>query len=188
MPRRMRCFRRNVTQASLSREGDRVSGGRSFSWHRVINFYTARVLLQSRPAPAPSRREPFIKSDLSPTEALKICCRNNAFGVELTKVERSFLKTTQKPFCKKVFCGAFFQKSDPKLLAQTNIYPNIAFSFGTKDAKEKALQKENAVFMGRCPKPHSLFEKRSAVPTAKLDVRDIKFQVANPDKIKTLDN
>ena len=69
---------RNVTQASLSREGDRVSGGRSFSWHRVIKFYTARILLQSRPAPAPSRREPFIESNLSPTEALKICCRNNA--------------------------------------------------------------------------------------------------------------
>ena len=47
LPRRMRCFRRNVIQASLSREGDRVSGGRSFSWHRVIKFYTARVLLQS---------------------------------------------------------------------------------------------------------------------------------------------
>ena len=36
-----------VSQASLSREGDRVSGGRSFSWHRFIKFYTARVLLQS---------------------------------------------------------------------------------------------------------------------------------------------
>ena len=71
----MRCFRRNVTPASLLREGDRVSGGRSFSWHRFIKFYTARVLLQSRPAPAPSRREPFIKSNLSHTEALKICCR-----------------------------------------------------------------------------------------------------------------
>ena len=28
----------------------------------------------------------------------------------LTTVERTFLKATQKPFCKKVFCGAFFQK------------------------------------------------------------------------------
>ena len=65
--RRNIAFAHNVTQASLSREGDRVSGGRSFSWHRVIKFYTARVLLQSRPAPAPSRREPFIKPTLSHT-------------------------------------------------------------------------------------------------------------------------
>ena len=38
--------------------------------------------------------------------------------------------------------------------------------------------------MGRCPKPHSLFEKRSAVPTAKLGVCDIKIVTAYPDKIK----
>ena len=37
--------------------------------------------------------------------------------------------------------------------------------------------------MGRCPKPHSLFEKRSAVPTAKPDVCDIKIQAAHPDGI-----
>ena len=35
--------------------------------------------------------------------------------------------------------------------------------------------------MGLCPKPHSLFEKRSAVPTAKLDVCDIKFVTAYPE-------
>ena len=131
----MRCFRRKVTQASLSREGDRVSGGRSFSWHRVIKFYTARVLLQSHiRSTAPSRREPFVASNLSPTEALKICFRNNAFGVELIKVERTIFENSQKLFCKKVFCGAFFQK-------------------------------------------------RSAVPTAKLGHSDIRFEATYPDGI-----
>ena len=107
----MRCFRHKVTQASLSREGDRVSGGRSFSWHRVIKFYTARVLLQSHiRSTAPSRREPFIESNLSPAEALKICCRNNAFGVELTTVERSFLKTPKNLSARKFFAELFFKK------------------------------------------------------------------------------
>ena len=94
----MRCFRRKVIRASLLREGDRVSGGRSFSWHRFIKFYTARVLLQSRPAPAPSRREPFIESNLSLTETLKICCWNNALrlpspvgeGAELAEADEVF--------------------------------------------------------------------------------------------------
>ena len=77
-----------------------------------------------------------------------------------TTVERTFFENSQKPFCKKVFCGAFFQKSD--LNPQHKLTPHIAFSFDTKGAKEKALQKENAVFMGRCPKPHSLFKKSEA--------------------------
>ena len=38
LPRRMRCFRHNVTQASLSREGDHVSGGRSFFGIELLNF------------------------------------------------------------------------------------------------------------------------------------------------------
>ena len=48
--------------------------------------------------------------------------------------------------------------------------------------------------MGRCPKPHSFFEKKSAVPTAKLDVCDIKIVTAHPDgvikieKRPTIDN
>ena len=95
----MRCFRRKVIQASLLREGDRVSGGRSFSWHRVIKFYTARVLLQSHiRSTAPSRREPFIESNLSLTETLKICCWNNALrlpspvgeGAELAEADEVF--------------------------------------------------------------------------------------------------
>ncbi|MBR0450038.1 MAG: hypothetical protein IIX30_04400, partial [Clostridia bacterium] len=76
-----------------------------------------------------------------------------------TTVERTFFENSQKPFCKKVFCGAFFQKSDPKLLAPTNFYPHIAFSFGTKGAKEKALQKENAVLWGVAPNPIRFLKK-----------------------------
>ena len=71
--------------------------GRSFSWHKVTKIHYARVLLHPTPsghvhaAPSvcfadvspyygelPSRREPFVVSTLSPTEVLKICCRNNA--------------------------------------------------------------------------------------------------------------
>ena len=70
-----------------------------------------------------------------------------------------FWKIAQNLSCWKVFGATFFQKGSKKSLTQTNFYSHIAFSFGTKGAKEKALQKENAVFMGRCPKPHSLFEK-----------------------------
>ena len=63
-------------------------------WGRVsgIKFYTARVFLHPTSSGAPSRREPFIESNLSPAEALKICCRNNAFGVELITVERTIFE------------------------------------------------------------------------------------------------
>ena len=67
-------------------------------------------------------------------------------------------------------------------MAQTNYYPHIAFSFGTKGAKEKALQKENAVFMGRCPKPHSLFGKSEA-KTFKLGHSAIEFEAEYPDGV-----
>ena len=50
---------------------------------------------------------------------------------EQISIERTFFENSQKPFCKKVFCGAFFQK-------------------------------------------------RSAVPTAKLDVCDIKIVTVYP--------
>ena len=53
---------------------------------------------------------------------------------EQISIERTFFENSQEPFCKKVFCGAFFQK-------------------------------------------------RSAVPTAKLDVGDIKIVSAYPDGI-----
>jgi hypothetical protein len=53
---------------------------------------------------------------------------------ERISVERTIFENSQKPFCKKVFCGAFFQK-------------------------------------------------RSAVPTAKLGVCDIKIITAYPDGV-----
>ena len=74
------------------------------------------------------------------------------------KGRANFLKSPKNLSARKFF-AELFSKKRHKPSTQTNIYPHIAFSFGTKGAKEKALQKENAVFMGRCPKPHSLFEK-----------------------------
>ena len=43
--------------------------------------------------------------------------------------------------------------------------------------------KDIDVFMGRCPEPHSLFEKKSAVPTAKLGHSDIKIVTVYPDGV-----
>ena len=45
--------------------------------------------------------------------------------------------------------------------------PHIAFSFGTKGAKEKALQKENAVLWGVAPNPIR-FLKKAKPKTFKL--------------------
>ena len=90
------------------------------------------------------------------------------------------MKTTQKPFCKKVFCGAFFQKSD--LNPQHKLTPHIAFSFGTKGAKEKALQKENAVLWGVAPNPIR-FLKKTKQKTFKLGHSAIEFEAANPDGV-----
>ena len=59
-------------------------------------------------------------------------------GVELIKVERTIFENSQKPFCKKVFCGAFFQKSDinswHKLTTLTAQVFKIALSFLTNGA------------------------------------------------------
>ena len=86
---RMRCFQRNVTIASLLREGDRVSGGRSFSWHRVIKFYTARVLLQSHiRSTAPSRREPLIEFDPFNYRSIKNpLCRQENSGIATSNLK-----------------------------------------------------------------------------------------------------
>jgi hypothetical protein len=46
--------------------------------------------------------------------------KNKTLNREHISVERTFFENSQKPFCKKVFCGAFFQKSDIKSLTQTN--------------------------------------------------------------------
>ena len=48
-----------LLQASLSREVDCEARRKEFSWHKVIKFYTTRILPQSPTAPAPPREEPL---------------------------------------------------------------------------------------------------------------------------------
>jgi hypothetical protein len=40
--------------------------------------------------------------------------KSKTLNREQISVERTIFENSQKPFCKKVFCGAFFQKSDLK--------------------------------------------------------------------------
>ena len=99
-----------------------------------------------------------------------------------TTVERTFFENSPKSFLLESFLRSFFSKKRPKPLAQTNIYPHIAFSFGTKGAKEKALQKENAVLWGVAPNPIR-FLKKAKPKTFKLGVCAIKVQTAYPDGV-----
>ncbi|MBQ4135838.1 MAG: hypothetical protein IJD73_02095, partial [Clostridia bacterium] len=97
-----------------------------------------------------------------PTAKLDVCdikivtvypdkIKSKTLNREHVSVERTFFENSQKPFCKKVFCGAFFQKSDIKPLTQTNFYPHIAFSFGTKRRKRKSFAKRKRRFYGALP-------------------------------------
>ena len=61
--------------------------------------------------------------------------------------------------------------------------PHIAFSFGTKGAKEKALQKENAVLWGVAPNPIR-FLKKAKPKTFELGHNNIKFEASYPDGVK----
>ena len=64
-------------------------------------------------------------------------------------------------FClaRKLLALPFFKKVAKNPYRKLTSNPTSLFLLAQKGAKEKALQKENAVFMGRCPKPHSFFEK-----------------------------
>ena len=67
---------------------------------------------------------------------------------------------------------------------KTAFYFCKAFSFDTKGAKDKALQKENAVLWGVAPNPIR-FLKKTKQKTFKLGHSAIKFEASTPDKIKS---
>ena len=68
----------------------------------------------------------FEKRSAAPTAKLYVCdiktvtanpdkIKSKTLNRERISIERNFFENSQKSFCKKVFCGAFFQKSDIKL-------------------------------------------------------------------------
>ena len=92
-----------------------------------------------------------------------------------------FLKTPKNLSARKFFAELFFKKAT--LNSWLKLTPHIAFSFGTKGAKEKALQKENAVLWGVAPSPIR-FLKKAKQKTFKLGHSNIKFEAAYPDGVE----
>ena len=90
---------------------------------------------------------------------LKFNITNIELGCRHCRPSALFLKIALKLFVRKVFGATFFQKGSKNSCHKLTTRPTSLFLLAQKGAKEKALQKENAVFMGRCPKPHSFFEK-----------------------------
>ena len=74
---------RNVTQASLSREGDRVSGGRSFLGIELLNF-----ILHAYSFSLTFVRQLPRGGSLSLNPTLRL----QKLGVELIKVERTIFE------------------------------------------------------------------------------------------------
>ena len=84
-----------------------------------------------------------------------------------TTVERTFFENSQKPFCKKVFCGAFFQKSDIKPQHKLTSTPTSLFLLAQKAQKKKLCKKKTPFLWGVAPNPIR-FLKKAKPKTFKL--------------------
>ena len=119
--------------------------------------------------------------------------KSKTLNREQISVERTFFENPQKPFCKKVFCGAFFQKSDLNPQPKLTTNPPSLFILAQKAQKKKLCKKKTPFLWGVAPNPIRFLKKAKPktfklgryAPTGKLELCYIKFVTAYPDKIKS---